>query len=185
MSRDIIDAIRQIVGERTYGEVGIGEVTAIDEDYRTCSLTSTVDRVNGDYTGVHLSIESGDGLIQFPAIGSSVMFVKMPNGESYVIGFSDIQKTLLYIDSNNYLEVDSTGFKFNGGTLDGLVKVNSLVTKLNNLESRMNAIITNINGWVPVPNDGGAALKTLFTGNPVTTLTATVKADLENTKIKQ
>ena len=185
MNREIIEAIRKIVGDGRMGDIAIGEVTAVDEDTRTCSLTSTVDKRTIDYSDVRLSAENNDGLIQIPSIGSTVVFIKMPNLENYVISFTDIDKLICYIDSNNYFEFSSSGFVFNGGTLDGMVKVNSLVTKLNNIETLLNKFVTNINAWTPVPNDGGAALKTIFTGNPVTALTATVKANLENTKIKQ
>jgi hypothetical protein len=96
---------------------------------------------------------------------------------------------LIYIDSNNKLEASSTGFIFNGGTLDGLIKINDLVTKLNNLENLLNNLLTAIGTtFNPVPNDGGAALKlligTTLSATLLQQLTPTVKANIEDTKIK-
>jgi hypothetical protein len=185
-NREIIEAVRAMSGASKFkGAVFfIGEVTAVDEDNRECSLTATLGEDEIEYTEVHLSTERNDGLIEFPDIGSSVLCCKMGNGEIYVLKASDISKLFCYIDANNKFVFDSNGFVFNGGTLDGMVKVNSLVTKLNNIENKLNALITIIKTtWVPVAGDGGAALKTLLAA--FTTLAATVKADLENPKIKQ
>lgn len=57
-----------------------------------------------------------------------------------------------------------------GGTLGGLIKIVDLVSKLNALENKVNTIIT----W------GGSVSPPLVT----TALTATQRADLENTKVK-
>jgi len=73
---------------------------------------------------------------------------------------------------------------FNGGTLDGMVKVGDLVTKLNNLENKVNDLVTwssthTHTGVTPGPGSTGTAV------GVVGTLTPTQQSELENTKIKQ
>jgi phage baseplate assembly protein V len=95
--------------------------------------------------------------------------------------------TKIYYDNNSHeLNIDLVGGTviFNGGS-DGMVKVNSLVTKLNNLENTlntfMNATFNTHTHIVTAPTLPSA------TPLPINTavLTPTIKANLENTKIKQ
>ena len=72
----------------------------------------------------------------------------------------------------------------NTGSNGGMVKVNSLVSKLNTVESDLNNLKTVLSTWVPVPNDGGAALKTAAASWAGQTLTPTQASDLENNKVK-
>ncbi|MDR2894237.1 MAG: hypothetical protein LBU97_02105, partial [Alistipes sp.] len=71
----------------------------------------------------------------------------------------------------------------NGGTLGGLVISGNTADKLNALEDDVNQLKQVLTAWVPVPQDGGAALKgavSSWAGQP---LTPTVPTDLENDKI--
>lgn len=83
------------------------------------------------------------------------------------------------------LSITFDNIEFNGGSLKGLVKLDSIVSKLNTVENDLNTIKTAFTTWVPVSMDGGAALKTATTSWASSTLTPTVATDLENTKIKQ
>lgn len=144
----------------------------------------------GDYAdiqNVRLNAKgSSRGFIVVPKVDSVVTVSFLEDESAYIAQVSTIDKISIYIDGSNYLDIDSNGFIFNGGLLDGMVKVNSLVTKLNNVENKLNSLLTVLGTtWVPVANDGGAALKALCIPPLTTNLTATVKADLENTKIKQ
>lgn len=81
------------------------------------------------------------------------------------------------------INISNTAIVHNNGSNDGLVKVNAILTKVNNIENKVNAILTMLGTWVPVANDGGAALKALYTASSLTTLSAliaTIKADIEN-----
>lgn len=125
------------------------------------------------------------GFFVIPKLESFVVVSFLSDSSGYISMVTEIDNLVIYIDSGNKLDVSSSGFIFNDGSLDGMVKINSLITKLNNLEDLVNQFVTNFNAWIPVPNDGGASLKTIFTSNPVTPLIPTIKVDLENTKIKQ
>ena len=72
-----------------------------------------------------------------------------------------------------------------GGQMGGLVKVEELVKKLNAVEKDLNSLKQVFQGWVTVPQDGGAALKTAATTWATQQLTETQKSDIENEKVKQ
>lgn len=74
---------------------------------------------------------------------------------------------------------------FNNGTLGGMVKLHDLVNKLNAIEQDINNLKSVFSSWTPVPNDGGAALKTASTSWYSQQLQPTQAADIENQKIKQ
>lgn len=72
----------------------------------------------------------------------------------------------------------------NGGNLGGLINIEQLTEKLNAIEDDINSLKTAMNGWVPVSQDGGAALKTAITTWAGQTLTKSVKGDYEDEKVK-
>ena len=163
----------------------VTELTQEMEDNRVCSVKGVLDNEEIVYSDVNLSMERNDGFIEIPAIDSTVLVAKLPDGETYIVKCSDVSKIICVIDGSNDFTFDSNGFIFNGGTLDGMVKVNSLVTRLNNAENKLNSILNTFIAWIPVANDGGAALKVLLVPPVTTNVTTTVKADIENPKIKQ
>ena len=74
-------------------------------------------------------------------------------------------ETLLYstdadgaIKSKLYLN-DQGQFIFNDGT-DNAVRYSALETAYNELNSKYNKLISTMLAWIPVPSDGGLALKT-------------------------
>lgn len=74
----------------------------------------------------------------------------------------------------------------NSGLNGGVPKVLDLQTKLNQLETRMNAFCAIFALWVPHLGDGGTALKTAWTpySSTLTQVTPTVRGDLENLDVK-
>jgi len=56
-----------------------------------------------------------------------------------------------------------------------------IATHLNTIENKINALITAVNAWTPVPNDGGAALKTALTTWLGSSLTNTTQANISST----
>lgn len=161
------------------------EVKSVDEDNRTCVAVGVMDNEEITYNDVNLSTERNDGVIEIPAIDSTIMIAKMPDGETYVIKCSDVTKWICFIDSGNKLEFSSSGWVWNGGSLGGMAKTAALATQLNNVENKVNSILLVLGTtWVPIANDGGAALKTLCVPPLTTPLTTTTQAGIEDTKIK-
>lgn len=117
--------------------------------------------------------------------GQSVGFVLVPKVGSYVI-VTFIDKVNGFISSTTELKeifIDTDLVTFNGGSNDGLVNVNDLVTKLNNLENTLNTFMnTTYNTHTHISAAPGSPTAVPVPLN-TTTLTPTVKADLEDTKI--
>ena len=136
-------------------------VKSVDLDNLTCvvellneteipdvRLKAAVDEIPG--------VTTKDGLVQIPVVESTVLVAMIGNESAtrFVLAFSDVDEVVMF-----------------SGAFGGLIKVTSLVTKLNNLENKVNALIT----W-------GLTVSPPFA--PGTLLTATVRADIENTKVK-
>lgn len=111
-----------------------------------------------------------------PKLETMALIGSINNGEAgYLIQAEEI-------DQIEY--VDATGFKWclnngqmtiNGESFGGIVKANELKTQLDKntlILEKMQQVFTN---WTPVPNDGGASLKSL-----VTQFIGLQRADLSN-----
>lgn len=104
-----------------------------------------------------------DGYVIIPKDESIVVVSYMDDYTPYISMFSEVE------------EIHLAGVAYGG-----LAKTNDIKTKLNNLENKMNALITAMSTWVVVPNDGGAALKTAAAGFYGSSLTLTTQADISS-----
>lgn len=189
-NRDIIYAIRKIAGMDGIkkAQLVMGTVTSVSDDetsndYKTCNVDITLGDACQSITGVHLNASSNDGFTQFPAVNSDILIALMPDNSAYMVACEDIDKVICYIDSNNKFEFDSNGFIWNGGNNDGLVKVIQLTQKLNNLENKVNSIISIYNSHTHTASSFGSP--TTPPSAPVTgTLTPTTQTEIQNNKIK-
>lgn len=145
-----------------------GVVKSVDDTALTCVVTLLDDTEIPDVR-LKSAIDSlTDGLVQLPVVNSTVLVGMIGNKVSnrFVIAFSQVDKVMFY-----------------GGANAGLIKINDLVTKLNNLENKVNDIISKFNSHVhPGVQSGGSSTSTTLTQVPGN-LTPTQKTDLENTKV--
>jgi hypothetical protein len=135
-----------------------------------------------------LAVNSDD----VPIASSKKGFFVVPKVNS-IVGVTFFDKTNAFI--NVWTEIDeiyviSDQFTFNDGAFGGLIKIDDLTAKLNDLVTKVDDLYKLLGGdpvgipltpWVPVPNDGGAALQT-----KAATLTGPNnfdKNDYENDKI--
>lgn len=180
--KKIIEGIKEITGFGKY-EIYSGQVSAVDENETTIDV-----QINDELTifGVRLKcvIDNTEGMYIIPAMNSYVVICQIDGGQDYnLIQASKIDKLLLKI-GNTTLEITSTGIVFNGGSLDGLVKVNSLVSKMNAIEIKLNTILNVLKTIsIPLAPSGTYPFAPLFAA--IASLSNTVKNDLENPKIKQ
>lgn len=116
-----------------------------------------------------VSEEDDTNFIQLPAIGSNVLVGFVDNQNAIGLVYGELQEVLL-----------------RGDQYDGLVKINDLVTKLNNLENTLNTFMTTYASHVhPFVNALGVPSATTPTASaPPSPLTPTIKNDLENNKVK-
>lgn len=70
--------------------------------------------------------------------------------------------------------------RINGDAFGGVVKVDELVRELNALKKEVNTLKSILSAWVPVPNDGGAALKASVVSWSSQVLQPAVSAQLQN-----
>lgn len=197
--RELIEQLKSLGGNNR-GSNLLLKVTTIDENAETCEAN---DQSDITYYNIRLKsiIDSVNSIVIFPKLDSYI--IASPIGlsnELAVVKYSIIDKIVIKTESveftldNEKIEfaiggttmlANSDGIVFNGGNLKGLVKLDALVQKLNAVENDINNLKTAFTTWVPVPTDGGAALKAASATWSAAQLTPTQAANIENTKIKQ
>lgn len=130
-------------------------VNEVDDEALTCTVTPVTDgpeifdvRLKASIAEIGELIIS-DGLVQIPTVGSTVLVALIGNDQAtrFVIAFSEVEKVVFY-----------------GGLKGGLINIQTLVDELNKTNEVVQALKDSLTGWTPVPNDGGAALKTYASG---------------------
>lgn len=167
MSRDLIEAIRSIAETDNFSvyESTICTVSDVNTTENTCTCTP----IDGGaiFYNVILSVNGSKGFLLIPADGSFVVVTQISEATAFISMVSGVDQ--VYI---------------NGDNEEGIVTVKSLTTKLNNLENKVNTIISTFNSHVHsgVSTGGGSSA---VSPTPVTgTLTPTNKEDIQNSKIK-
>ncbi len=121
--------------------------------------------------------EGADGkLLITPKEGSQVTVADLSGGELRhlaVVHWGEVEKISLTADS----------IELNGGDNGGLVKIEALTDKINNIEKDINKLKQAFTTWVPVPQDGGASLKGSVASWAAQQLVQTQVSDLEDDKI--
>lgn len=167
----IAQSLRRIVngGRESVDNLLMCTVVSVDGDTCVCQ---PIDDNEAELVDVRLVAEAdATNTLITPVIGSVVG----------VLAFSDLEVTEYMVAL--FSKVDT--MKLRGDQYAGLVKVAELTTKLNALESDLNALKTIFSTtWTPVPNDGGAALKAASATWYASTITQTIQGDIENTNVK-
>lgn len=176
-------------------------VDAVDEKARTIDCTPLNE--GAPLLGVNLQANQGAdyGLWLYPEVGSFVIVGFVADGAAgVVLSTEKIKQAEVVIgDTSAVMDADGCRIKtanmsadinaddiiFNGGKLNGLVKIDDLTKRLNTIENEINKLKGIMAGWVPVAQDGGAALKTAVADWSADTLLLTKRSDYENEKIKQ
>jgi len=162
---EIAEAIRKISGENRNLKSIVCEVVTVTG--ATC-LCRPIDG-SADIEDVRLqAAATNDGMLITPAVDSVVIVQMINDVEGYVSMFSEIQN-----------------IKFFDGAQGAFVLINALVTKLNNLENKVNDIITAYNTHVHTGVTTGAGSSAITPTQVSGTLTPTVAQDIDNEKITQ
>jgi hypothetical protein len=164
---DITKTIQELAGTRNQDEVKLYQcnVNSIDLSKRTANVTTITGTANLTFDAL-LTAGISDGFVITPEIGSMVYVLTSKYTLPFIVTFSDI-----------------TQFDIMGGEFGGLVKVVELTQKLNNLENKVNEIITTFGTHTHTVIMLGAPTAT--TATPIVgNLTVSQRADIENTKIK-
>jgi hypothetical protein len=174
--RSITSAIRKLAGTYNVDTIYLvtGRVISVDENAGTCSVEAVTGKATTTIDGVELQTTVSDGLLIVPKVDSEVKVLFSTYTTPFIVQFGDVEK--MYIAAEL--------IQFNDGALNGMVKVTELTTKLNNLENKVNGIISSFNSHLHT--SGGAGAPTTPPTAPISgTLTPTNQADIENTLITQ
>lgn len=161
-------------------------VNSVDEDNFICDCTA----ISGDSTtkipGVKLNAEANDGFLMVPSLDSTVMVVASERNGHYVLMYSDIEKVVCIIDSNNKFEFSPNGFVWNGGSNGGLIKIQNLKIQYDaNIAAIKNAVASALTvidtQLVALGQPGGTVTVFNTAAASIANLNLT---PLENTKIK-
>lgn len=184
--RDIIECIRQMTGTHMQDKVHIvvSSVDAVNVLARTCDVTTISGKESTAILGVKLMASVDDGILLVPSIGSTVYVCYSTYNVPYVSLFSSLDQ-VLFISGSSQVSIVDGKIMLNDGSFGGLVEVAQLVTKLNNLESLVNDLVTKYNSHTHILalSAGTGTAAPTATTEP-TVLTATVRTDIENTSVQ-
>ncbi|MDR1370942.1 MAG: hypothetical protein LBJ72_12595 [Dysgonamonadaceae bacterium] len=185
-----------------YGKIAskVKEIAGTGNLRQSIIFPSQVEKVEGSTCTVNLGEflvsevrlravinDNNEQLFIKPKEGSYVLVADLSGGDFRqlaVIAYSEVEAINIKIGEIT-IDIDEQEIAINGGKLDGLVKINDLLSKLNTIEKDINNLKKVFSTWVPVPNDGGSSLKGAISSWSGSELTETKKADIENKKIKQ
>ena len=195
--RKILDAIRIAAG--TYKKDGIeiyfGQVTEIDLSNTVIHAPSCTVSIKNDVPLINVALQSSfsDGLLLVPTIGSQVVVLRSrDNPYPVIIMTSDLDAIYMQVQDSWIVNWGQNGedSDFNSKSFGGLVKLvdpndtnAGVLARLNKLEQDINNLKNAMSTWVPVAQDGGAALKSAAGSWFGQQLTPTQRGDLENKKI--
>lgn len=189
MDDDIKSAVKKIAGKHK-SQTLTCEVVSVDWDNRECHV-----KHDSGLEIYHCRLRSvidnnqQDGLCIKPKVNSlvTVQLIENQDNAAQIIGYSDVESIELKMQNvtltieNGTVKLSADSIELNGGNNDGLVLVQNLVQKLNNLESKMDShqhqyIDTNLS----------VSTTSVTTSNGSQSIpTQTSVNDLQNTKIKQ
>lgn len=153
-----------------------GEVKSVE------GSTCTVD-VNGiALRGCRLRalIDDNDHVMLEPRVGSQVLLLDLSNGQKrhlLVLSCSEVERVRMQIGSTK-MQIDNAGVVINGGELGGMVKINLLTQKLNELVNAYNKHTHAVTTAGTAAKQEGTAAATASTAQPFNA------SDYENTKVK-
>lgn len=187
---DLRNIIRQLA--RPDGETAalVCTVDAVDKKARTVDCTPLNE--GAPLLGVNLQAnqKGADGICVFPEVGSFVVVGFIADGAAGVVLLSEKIESAEIVIGGASAIMDADGIRFdapyitfNGGSLGGLVCVDGLTGRLNLIENDINTLKDALSAWIPVSQDGGAALKTAAADWFADKLTPSTRSDYENEKV--
>lgn len=163
---DLVRTIQELAGTRNQDEVKLYQcnVNSVDLSKRTVNVTTITGNANLTFDAL-ITAGISDGFVVTPEVGSMVYVFMSKYTLPFIITFSDI-----------------TQFDIMGGEFGGLVKVVELTQKLNNLENKVNEIITTFGMHTHTVTAVGSP--TSPTSTPIAgSLTISQRGDIENVNI--
>lgn len=189
IDRELKDLFGKLSGNKSNMIVKYFDATvvSVDEDNGTCLVNSADGGQSFNNLKVRYMSELADGDENIPEIDSSVTILFTQITEPIIVSTSWLQRKTITI-GDSVIDIKKDEIILNDASFGGLVKVEELVQKINNLESLVNDLQAKFLAWTPVSGDGGLALKTILTVTPPIwnnpNIVPTERNEIENTKIK-
>ena len=171
--RECARSLRAIVGKEPF-QTYVAKVVSVEG--AKCTVLRVFDEMEIKEVRLNCGTTENEGVVIVPKKDSHVLITSIDGLYWFVSQYSAIDKITVDTESE---------IIFNGGDNDGLVKIKELTKKLNIIEKDINNLKNALSGWIPVAQDGGAALKTALStsawiGNQ---LHITEQSEMEDTKI--
>jgi len=151
-------------GDQIYSKVC--KVISVDLDERTCEVEPLSGGANIPACRLQAAIDQTSGLLQIPAVDSFVIVTWLNKNAAFVSMTSQVDEIQL-----------------NGDQYKGLIIYDKLKEQIDKNSQFLDQLKQILDSWVPVPNDGGAALKTAWTAISTTLQTADL-SDITNDTVK-
>lgn len=186
MSSNLKEGISTLAG--TYGkaamQVMLCTVVSSDLSTRTCTVLPVTDNLS--QFEAQLQCDIADGILIEPLDGSTVRVMLSEICTPFVVQFSDI-KSMYMVGGTGSVKIYDTAVELNGDTYGGVPKVENTADRINRLEQKMNSFIAAFNTHTHATAAAGPPSPPTIIP-PATTPTnitpLTVRADLENIKVK-
>jgi hypothetical protein len=189
-------SIRSMSGDQVIVMVQ-GTITSVDKNTDTCVVTPLDG--SADYQDVSLAaIDSADGtrsdVVCYPELNCFAVIGLMNNDplDTFLIKASRYESVVVLLaksykitaSGNGVVTIDATKITLNGGKNNGLVNITPLVTKITNLEKKVNSLLAAFKGHT----HSGVTTGTHISGIPVAATPAVISpltrvSDLEDTNI--
>lgn len=189
-SRKWSDLIKQIAGTHNMIPVKMfdANVDSVNVEKRTCQVTSIDPTLTIDDLEVRYMSDISDGEENVPEKDSTVTVIFSSLTTPVIVSNSWLTRKTIIIGDQQWNIIDGKQ-TFNDGSYGGIPIVKDpensnagLLKKINDLEKKINDLIQIFINWIPVPNDGGAALKTLLSSWLIDII-LTQESDISNPNI--
>lgn len=161
---EIKDAIKFLAKDGNEASFILCTVESVDTAKKTCVCEPVTG--GAELMGVKLMAKNQTGFYIIPKVNSEVVVCVQEN-LSFVTMFSEVDEIQL-----------------NGDSYDGLVKIQELVDKLNNLENAFNQHLALYNAHTHAGVTSGVSSTAVPSAVDTNVLTPTVQTELENTTVK-
>lgn len=142
-TNEVLQALIQLIRNNVSG-CFVGTVSSTDKAESDGIVEVEINELTYEVRLQAVTSASAVGIMLIPKQGSSIFCVAEGNSDnSFVaVSFSEVEKVTLTIEGTT-IAVDNNTIVFNNGNLGGLVLVDEVVGRLNNIEKAFNDLLNN------------------------------------------
>lgn len=178
-NRELEESIQRIAGTYGISFVKLIECTvvSVDRSKRICVANSSDAKINSDNFEVNLMPEISDGELDIPSKDSTIIVAYNDYIKPFVVSKTWIDEKEIIV-GNQAWNIKDGKQVFNDGSYGGLIIIEKLIEKINNLEKQLNKMTQTWDSFCSSYVPGSPA----FTGSPATLTSSLIKSTLTETK---